>query len=163
MARALFTESAKPLVRKGCGGVNLYFVAGYADGEGEGEIGRRKACPRALRPLDEPETPGPRPVAEPDGLDLAFIAQAVEVDVKDGQAAQLMELEERVGGAANRLHPAQPPEESPGEGRLAGTEVAGEVEDRKVSSGGPCERELPAKLFRFLRGVGRDAHAGARG
>ena len=163
MPRALWAESAKPLVRKGCGGVDLYFVARYADGEGEGEVGWRKACPRALRPLDEPETPGPRPVAEPDGLELAFIAQAVEVDVKDRQSAELMELEERVGGTADRLHPAEPPEESPGEGRLAGTEVAGEVEDRKVPIGGPCERELAAKLFGFLRGVGRDAHAGARG
>jgi len=156
-------ERAKPLVRKGCGGVNLDLVPGYADGEGEDEIWRGEPGPRAFRPLDEPEAPRPGPVAQADRVELAFIAQAVEVDVKDGQAAQLMELEERIGGTSDRLNAAQSAQESPRKGGLTCSKIAGEVEDRQVAIGRPGERELAAKLFSLLRRLGRDAHAAARG
>ena len=135
-------------------------MGGYADGEGHGQVGWRQAAPGALRPLDEPEAPWPRPIPEPERLELRFIAHAIEIDVQNRKHAKLMELEQCVGRTSHRVGLAETAQNTAREGRLARAEIARQVyEGEPVLIGWACGCELRSQLFGLFRGLGCDVHA----
>src|SRR6202034_1028507 len=64
-----------------------------ARGERCGEIRRRKEPHTALGPFDEPYVSGLRPVAQAKRLELARLAQAVEIQVHARDGARRIDLE----------------------------------------------------------------------
>ena len=133
------------------------------DGESQGEIGRRHAIPSPLRPLDEPEEAAPRPLAKPQRLELGRIAQAIEIDVENGETRHLMEFEQRVRWAPDRACHAKSLEDAAREGGLAGAELAGQVHDSEGLRVRSRTRESSAQPLGLLRAVGFYLHETARG
>jgi hypothetical protein len=85
-------ESCEPGFPEFRGGAELDLVRLRADGEGQDEIRRWKPPSSLLRPLDEPESPGSREVAESQRLELGRIAESVEIDVQSGETRELVDV-----------------------------------------------------------------------
>src|SRR5262249_44583328 len=115
-----------------------------------------------FRPLDEPENPWPRPLAESERLELGRIAKSVEVDVQRGETRELMDLEQGVGRTPDAARDARRAEKAAGEGGLPRAELPGEIENGQRAGIGTRARELPPERLGFLRGLGLDAHEASR-
>jgi hypothetical protein len=135
-------------------------VRGCVNGEGQGEIRAWEPTTSTLGPLDEPECPRPCPLAKSERLELGRIAEAVEIDVKDRQATELVQLEERVGGTADRCGGSERPEDATREGGFSGTELTREIEHCKLTRIRAHARELSPERLGLLGRVSPDVHEG---
>jgi hypothetical protein len=120
--------------------------------EADGQIGLRQQLRRPLRPLDEPQTARPRPLAQTQMLELARVAQPIEIEVHERQGGGLMHVHQCVGRAAHRRSDAAGTRESPCQGGLARAEIACQVKDARVRRiGGPGRAEPSAEGLGLLR------------
>src|SRR5579862_1689693 len=127
--------------------------------ERETHIRKRKPPPRALRPLDEPDTTLACPLAQAERFDLGAIVNTIEIDVEERQGRCRVELEQRVGRAANGLGDTECAQKTPRKRGLSGTELTTQIERGEAAvAGWPRTGELPSKVLRVLRGVGARVH-----
>ena len=144
------------------GGAERDVVGRWIHGEGEREIRRRESATSPLGPLDEPQAPRPRPLAQSQRLELGRIAKTVEIDVEDRQTAEIVELEERIGRAPDRFGDTELPKEATRECGLAGTELAREIDHHELTGTRTQARELLPERLGLLGRVGPDVHEAAR-
>src|SRR5205814_5188923 len=110
--------------------------------------------------FDEPEVSAARPLAQSERIELGGVPHAIEIDVHGRERPGAVQLDEGVGGTAHLLRHAERAQETPREGRLAGTELTAQVEHReRLARRRPGAGEPSAEVLRVLRRGGAVAHA----
>src|SRR6059058_2525217 len=135
-------------------------VPGIGHRKRQREIRGWQSRSAALRPFDEPEVSAARPFAKSERLELGGVPHAIEIDVHGRERPGPVQLDEGVGGTAHLLRHAERAQETPREGRLAGTELTAQVEHReRLARRRPGAGEPSAEILRVLRRGGAVAHA----
>ena len=143
--RAVRASRAGQLPRAG----DLHAAALAIDLEGKIEPVVAQIRRQPLRPFDEKRTLRDR-VVEADLVELASIAEPIEVGMRDLEARQRMVEPERKGRALHleRRIAGERAEKRAGEGRLAGAEPAGErYEIARLQNRGDIFRQARGRRF----------------
>lgn len=114
------------------------------EGETQDEVVCGEGLGEAVSPLDERRAVSPHEITKAEGLNLVGVAEAVEVRVREGETAALMQGEEHEGGARDGRNDAQTTRESLRKSSLPSTKFANEPED--ASGEGVTAEELAQGL-----------------
>ncbi len=89
-------------------------------------------------------------------LELPGFAQAVEIEVYESKRPRLVHVDQRIGGTSHRSGNAAGPRETLHQGGLAGTEIAGQIEDgRLLKAARTCRGEACAERLGLIRRLQR--------
>src|SRR5436190_370516 len=106
----------------------LNVVSSRADGELESQVGARQSPRGTLRPFDQPEESGFVVVGKTQVLEFIRIVQPVEVEVHHHDSRQFVDLDQRIAGTLDGPARTQCPQHPAREGRLARTQLAGQLD-----------------------------------